>query len=138
VSESRLRTHADTYAFFHYANGGDIPTINHQAIFKPGAGAVGPKASANLWPTVICNASSDTTTRLYNGQTPACPVLPLVGYLGNPALTAVVFLTTDVIEGIQASVILYGVAHSYLISKQAVFNGIWATGANTAMGMRYE
>ena len=65
-------------------------------------------------------------------------MFPLIGYIGNPCLTGVVFLLSDVTEGVQASVILYGVAHNYLISKQSVFNAFWSTGANTAMGMRYE
>jgi hypothetical protein len=53
----------------------------------------------------------------FNGTTPAVPVFPLVGVIGQPHLGMMTFYLNDVSDGQVCNVVMYGASHTYLVTK---------------------
>jgi hypothetical protein len=106
----------DTYAYLLMAQ----PTLGAQCIFKPGAGSVTANQT-NSWPAICIRVN----TELYDGMTPALPVFPLVGFVGNPTLSAMLFAAADITDGMQTMVSVGSQGtHNYLISKNNNNTGV--------------
>ncbi len=88
----------------------------YQVIFKPGTGGLFPTGSASI---NIPFPNISSTTNSVNGMTLAAPVFPLVGYVGNPILGAVIIGVNDLNEGSLVNVVMYGTSHTFLFSKPA-------------------
>ncbi len=91
-----------------------------QTIFQAGAGNRGGYTNGNGWIIPFFIGSNTTVnTGNSNGQIPALPIFPVVGFLGNPLLGAVMFKNGDVAEGAFINVVFFGTSHTYLCSKQS-------------------
>jgi hypothetical protein len=77
-------------------------------------------------------------SQIVNNVTPALPVFPLVGWLGNPTSVACAFAVADVIEGATVSITAYGAAHNYLVSKLAFIQQLGGTASIFGLGLRWE
>jgi hypothetical protein len=118
--------------FFNVAIGG--ANILFQSLYKAGAGLTMPAAGGSFvrWPTI----SNQNPTTAVNGLFAASPIFPLVGYVANPLLGAVVFGQNDVVAGSRINVVIYGTSHTYLVCKAGV-NTVTGGGA-TSVGIRWE
>lgn len=121
------------YVFFAkmYANGG---TCASGALFY-NTGVV-PRFLNLLAPALI-----GATSYIANGLTPALPIFPPVGWLGNPVTVGIFASGSDTIEGASAQTTIYGATHTYLMTKtQAVYASPFGQTTPNAygFGLRFE
>jgi len=101
-----------------------------QSLFASGSGpSAGGGYNSTAFCTIPVTGSAQTSgTTLCNNIVAALPVFPIVGYVGNPMLNLVTFLASDITEGGQINVVVYGNSHTYLCTKQRT----------PAVGIRWE
>jgi hypothetical protein len=92
------------------------------------------------WLCFVTTSISPTTGN-FNGSTAACPVFPLIGYLGNPMLGFAAACAYDVAEGAQLTISIYGSNHNYIASKVGYLantGSLYQREESGACLMRYE
>ena len=108
-----------------------------QVLYRPGGGAgVAPPISSAgpAWPTI---ATSGSTSLALAGLTPALPIFPILGFVANPCLSAIVMLQGDCASGQLVNTILYGSEHTYLMWY--VYPQLSGDTANlNAVGLRWD
>lgn len=105
-------------------------------LFKQGAGPVFPSTTWTAgWPAPSCNNGALTSLAI-NGLAPAVPVMPMVGFVGNPLLGGIFMKNGDCAEGGLQNIVLYGSSHTYLMTKATSAAGALTT--NYVFGMRWE
>lgn len=89
-------------------------------------------------PTLSLQVSPQTL--IINNSTPAFPVFPLVGYVGNPMTVMIGLSASDAIEGSSVTPLVYGATHTYLVTIGSSFaNGLGnGVSGNWALGLRFE
>ena len=114
-------------------SGGVGNTGGYQILFKPGIGNTFPAGSAiSGWPSLSVIGISSLT---YNGLSPILPIFPLVGYLANPCLGAIMMKTGDCTDGSLVTGYMYGAQHTWVMSKST---GATNQGSSCAIGTRWE
>lgn len=88
-------------------------------------------------PTIALQVSSQTL--IVSNNTPAFPVFPLVGYVGNPMTVMIGLSATDANEGSSVTPLVYGATHTYLVTSTTFANGLGnGVAGNWALGLRFE
>lgn len=89
-----------------------------------------------------CTGSANNGTGAFGGTVAAFPIFPLIGKLGNPMLSVMAVIASDVADAATVTVAsLYGSTHTYIACKTGgvfqrfaqLFNGV-----SNAVLMRYE
>lgn len=122
--------------YVHWVNAGTSACFQ-QSVFLaggPGATIVSPRLSYAA--TVSINQA---TTLICGGVSPAMPVFPLVGWVGNPMTLFIGLENADTSEGVSIVPTVYGASHTYLTTKSANGAALFGSGtANWGMGLRFE
>jgi hypothetical protein len=109
-------------------------TVLSQCVFKPGSGTMNPFGSTGAAETTMPAIHTVLTSSICNGLTPASPIFPCPGWIGNPTLGAVVLRNADCTDGELINVVLYGAPHTYLVCK----NPSIAVAGVGVIAMRWE
>jgi hypothetical protein len=109
--------------------GGDASEA--QVIFKPGAGTPMPMF-VEEWPCPVFSGTSTAT----NGYVAVFPIFPVLGYVANPCLSALVMCQADVASSAFINAILYGAQHTYLFGYNEQF--LLASTTGSAIGIRWD
>lgn len=131
VTRSKDHLGTDTDSYFTILTATNLFSCQSQTIMKPSLGSA--TILDPYWPTIVFSAPSAA----FGGGMAALPVFPVVGYIGNPLLQAMVLKNSDIAEGALFSVTLYGATHTYLSSKPSASGNLNAVGG-TGFGMLWE
>ena len=77
-------------------------------------------------------------TQVVNNITPACPIFPLVGWVGNPLTVVQTYSVSDCVEGTTVSSTVYGSAMSFLVSINAFIKTLGGTNAANGIGLKWQ
>jgi hypothetical protein len=108
-----------------------------QSVFQFGSGPSAGYTTASWVSLPLAGSNGTLNTGSCNGQIPAMPVFPIVGFVGNPILGTVLFLQNDVAEGSLVNVVMYGASCTYLCSKVSPFLQASPKG-NSAIGILWQ
>ena len=134
IDRAKTNTGQDNGAYFCVAmNAGT--TGYFQTIFAPSTGGRFPTTPTTCVPSIYWGSQSSGA---YNGTTPVYPIFPVVGYLANPLLGAVVMNFNDTVEGGLIEVVMYGGAHTFLGTQATSAGSLTATSSYYCMLMRWE
>lgn len=89
-------------------------------------------------PTLALQVAAQTL--IIANNSPAFPVFPLVGYVGNPMTVLIGLSASDAVEGASITSTVYGATHTYLVTIGSAFaNGLGnGVAGNWALGLRWE
>jgi hypothetical protein len=73
-------------------------------------------------------------TQITNGLTPAFPIFPMVGFVGNPMTAGICMVAIDTVEGALVQVTVYGALHTYMTTKVTLVLQI-GNGSNSSLGV---
>ena len=142
IDRSKNSTGGNTGNYLTVLTSGTGANSTQQSVFSTSVAQLGwgitvqEAGSEYRWATIM---PITATTGQVNGSTMVSPVYPLVGYIDNPHLMAVVGFGVDWAEGTTPQPTILGSVHTYLFTKSTGIIAVANQGVNTMFpAIRFE
>jgi hypothetical protein len=123
IDRAKTATGADSDAYVYIGSAltaASTAAARNSIILKSALGGVLTQATTG-WLGVVSNSGAHPTTGF--GATPAYPIFPILGFVGNPLLGAVGVVGGDVPDGTILPVWMYGASHNFLCNTYTTAAG---------------
>ncbi len=121
--------------YITYLVGFVTPTWHQCSLFL-GSGLGSTSSVRNAWASPVNLHSAGS--QIVNNNSPALPLFPLVGWVGNPLSAIAAFSVTDSSEGTTVSTNAYGSATNYLTSINSFLADLGGVGSIYAVGIKWQ
>jgi hypothetical protein len=119
--------------YITYLTGFVTPTWHQCSLFLSGGVA---NSVRNPWASVVNLFTAGS--QIVNSITPALPVFPLIGWVGNPMSAIQAYSVTDASEGVNVTSTVYGSTTTYKQSINAFLGKLGGTASIYSVGIKFQ